>query len=229
MSLNIRYKTDLSGFRKSIRILRKGLIDELRSGLKLAGDQVSINIRGRFSGSYPSLTSEKPKLILEHIRAGEPVWDGNNIFIGIGNIAELDKATEVMAKSTGKVYHLWRLLELGYGMKGGFRNDLYDIYPIYPTSSQGQSYYREYGGTRRKGVHVSNPERRVKPALVFYAGGRLVFAAHVKHPGAAGRHFFMTISRDWYSEDVETIKALVWKAINPLLDRVSYKGKNARA
>jgi len=225
MSIGIKFKVNITGFKKSIKNLREGIPNQLVMGMSNAGREVSGNIIERFSRSYPSIVGKQSKGILGNIKASTPMFDGRSVRMGIGNVADIDRATEVMAKSTGKVYHLWRLLEFGYGMKGGFRDDLYDIYPIYPTSAQGQSYYGSMGGTRRKGVHHSDPERRYRPALVFYSNGSLVFASHVKHPGAEGRFFFLTMSRDWYSEDRSVVIRHLGVAISKVLEKVNYKGK----
>ena len=227
MSIGIKIKANNTGFKRSIRQLSKSFKDQLPRYLEKGGEEVSANIQGRFKKSYPTISGKRSKGIVDNIKASRSFFNGRDIVMGIGNIADLDKATEVMAKSTGKTYHLWKLLELGYGMKGGFRSDLYDIYPVYPTSAQGQQYYRDIGGTRRKGVHESNPDRKVKPALVFYANGKLVFASHVRHPGAEGRYFFLTMTRDWYEFDKEIMLRSVNVGMEEILQKINYKGKNA--
>ena len=224
MALSLKIKVDAKVFNSSIKKLKKQLPVRLKKGLSKSGTQIAANITGRFSAAYPSIHGSKAQGITDNVKASAPLFDGKDITMGIGNMAALDKATQVMAKGTGKVYNLWRLLELGYGMKGGFRSDPYDIFPVYPTSGQGQQYYDQYGGTRRKGVHESNPERRAKPALVFYANGRLVFASHVKHPGAKGRFFFLTMTRDWYTEDRSIAVNNLNEAVDKLLEEVNYRG-----
>ena len=226
MSINIKFKADKTKFKKSIRSLKTTLKTGIMKGMSEAGKTVSENIHNRFTSAYPNISDNAAKGVINNLRPSKPVFNGNNIIMGIGNIHDLDRATEVMAKSTGKTYNLWRLLELGWGMKGGFRSDLYDIYPIYPTSAQGQQYYKHYGGTRRKGVHMSNPNRKVKPALVFYYNGKLTFAARVQHPGAEGKYFFLSITRDWYTEDRAVFIATINRIILDKLKEINYKGRS---
>lgn len=214
-----------SGIKNSIRKVIGRLPKTVQKGADEASVKIADNIRSRFESYYSAAGNSKIGNISSLIRAGKSRYDGDTIHLGIGNIAELDKATEVAARSTGKVYHLWRLLEFGYGKKGGFRSDLYDIYPIMPTSSQGQYYYKRYGGTRRGGVHHSDPNRRRTPALVFYANGRLVFSQHVRHPGAEGRFFFLTVARDWYNTDKAVLIESINKAVTSMVEKYSYKEK----
>lgn len=227
MALGVKFTVNNREFKKSVRTLRKKLPDDLKKGMRVGGNTIAGNIRDRLTSSYSSFNSPESKGLLKNINASAPVESAGGIFMGIGNINKLDQATEVMAKSTGKVYHLWQLMELGYGMKGGFRSEPYTIYPVMPTSSQGQHYYDSMGGTRRNNVHHSNPDRRVRPALVFYADGKLVFASKVAHPGAEGRFFFLTASRDWYSQDLDIIKSVLYTTFNSTLKKVNYRSKNA--
>lgn len=223
--MQLKISTDKTGFKNSIRKLKNHLPKDLEKSLERSSREVVKNIKSRLTASYRSLSSPESSGVLKSIDAGKPFSDGNDIVVGIGNIAKLDQASEVVAKSTGKRYSLWRLMEFGFGMKGGFRNDLYDIYPIMPTSAQGQHYYSAYGGTRRKGVHVSEPGNRLRPVLVFRANGQLVFTTHVRHPGAEGRHFILDKSGNIYQADRLTVWLHVRKSILSRLEKVSYKGR----
>lgn len=222
--MELQIRTDKTGFKNSIRKLRNNLPKDLQKSLERSSKEIAKNVKSRLSASYSGLTSPASSGVLKSIDAGKPFRSGDYITVGIGNINKLDQASEVIAKSTGKRYNLWRLMEFGFGMKGGFRNDLYDIYPVMPTSAQGQHYYSEYGGTRRKGVHVSEPGNRLRPVLVFRANGQLIFTTHVKHPGAEGRHFFLDKSGQIYAEDRLTAWLYMQREILRRLDKVNYKG-----
>lgn len=221
----VKYQADKKPFKKSVRTLRRQLPKELKKSLRRAGVKIAKNTKARFKANYGGVSDREAKAVLNNIRASEVFETATSLFIGIGNIEKLDRATEVIAKSTGKRYQLWKLLEEGYGQKGGFRSGPYDIFPVLPSSSAGQSIYRNFGGTRRGGVFHTNPNRKVRPTLVFRVNGNLVFASRVRHPGAEGRFFFMSATNEWYREDLGIARRQVKIDLDNLLESVNYRGK----
>lgn len=219
---NLKISVSKAGFSKSVSNFKKAVPTLMASSLHQSGESIVNNIKSRYN-ALVSPSSEITKRIAENISYSVPIEVDNGFFMGIGNMGELDSVSEVMAKSTGKVYHLWRLLEYGFGMRGGFRSDLYDIYPVYPTSGYGSEQYRHFGGTRRKGKFHSGQSGFKRPALVFYANGALIFAAHVRHPGALGHFFFTNSLRGWYTEDMQVIVVNLKRSLLQFLPSVNYK------
>ena len=195
--MGLRYNADAKGFRKSIKNVIKGFEKGLPVAMKAAGDTIAESVQTRFDAAYGAVSSTEAAAVRANVRASTPVIDSTgDLVMGVGNIEELDKATEVIAKGNGNTYHLWSLMEHGFGMKGGKRAGLYSIDP-----TEG------------------------KRALVFYMGETLVYATHVDHPGAEGRHFFMETSGNWYATDRDVVRQSVAKEINKVVDKASYKGK----
>jgi len=194
--LKMKFKADATEFNRSVDYVKKRLRYQFSKVLKKTGEDIAENVRKRMTAQYAALTSPESKAVYDNIKSSKVVHSGGDVFVGIGNIEELDKATELIAKGSGQVYHLWRLMEYGFGMKGGFRSGLYEIRPVPPTR-----------------------------ALVFYANGQLVFASKVMHPGAEGRWFFMTMARSWYNEDLLKLTDRLLETIPPFLESAGYKIK----
>jgi len=208
--VQIKINANKQPFKKSVRQLRTRLPRVLKQALRRSARDIAANTRERFKSEYGAVHSAQAKAVLSNIRASEVFETADSLFVGIGNIEKLNRTTEVMAQSTGKTYQLWRLMEEGFGLKGGFRGDRYDIRPV---------------ASRRRSVSDKDNVLQ-RPALVFRVDGNLVFASRVRHPGAAGRHFFLKASNQWYREDLRNATLHVRNNVNKLLEKVNYKGNS---
>ena len=209
--LKATIKPNKKEFKKSVRRLRTRLPRVLRQAMKRAGKDIALNVKDRFKANYGNVKSPAAKSVLDNIRSSELIEDSDSFFIGVGNIERLDRTTRVMAKGSGKTYELWRLMEEGFGLKGGFRSDRYIIRPV--ASSR-----------ERKRSSEGLTAQQSAPALVFRVNGNLVFTSQVKHPGAAGRHFFLSATDQWYREDLLNLKLNIANRINKLLKDINYNG-----
>ena len=199
MALKVKFEANAKPFIKSIKRMISGFEKDVPKAMQMGGKEVAKNIKERFNNAYGTVNSDKALAVPANIDASAAHRNGDDLYLGIGNIPNLDKATEVRAQASGNVYHLWSLMEYGFGMKGASSDSnkgLYDIYPVPPNT-----------------------------VLTFVGrDGEVVHAAHVRHPGAEGRHFFLEASRNWYAEDREEMIKAIGKTVEKLIEKNSYRG-----
>lgn len=194
--INLKVKTNSVGIKRSITALKKSLTKDIAKGLERGARDVSKNIQNRFKTSIPSATSKESQNIYKNIKVSSPIFTGDSVSIGIGNVKELDEATKVVTEKTGKVYHLWRILELGWGMKGGFKSRPYLIEPV------NANYLR-----------------------IETADGLVIYRKKVLHTGGLGKFFILDAERNWYKEDRVTFVNAISVYMKNRLAKISYKGQ----
>lgn len=189
----VKYTVRTLPFNTSIRMLKRHLPDALGAGMQSGMEVVAENVKARFVATTPTIEKPEVRAMYENIKASNYVYSGGSITVGVGNIPKLDEATKVITLGEGKEYHLWRLLEYGFGSKGGGDKGLYLIKPV-----------------------------KAK-ALSFYYQERLWFLSYVHHPGAAGKHFFLDMRKNWYNEDINVVKEHITKKLQEITTKFNFK------